>query len=96
MTYHESLPITQADLDNGFYTNTAEGDGSANTDGDGIGAPAVESDENDTVNANQNPSIATVKYFADIDDKALTTEYTTVGEGINYTITLTNDGNRTM
>ncbi|WP_411893779.1 beta strand repeat-containing protein, partial [Winogradskyella sp. A2] len=41
------------------------------------------------------PSIATVKTFADIDGGALT-EYTTVGQVINYTITLTNDGNVTV
>ncbi|MCP4081822.1 MAG: hypothetical protein GY743_16405, partial [Planctomycetaceae bacterium] len=94
-TYTASHTVTQADLDNGSYTNTAEGDGSADTDGDGTGDTAVDSDEDETVNANQSPSISTVKDFADIDGGALT-EYDTVGQLINYTITLTNDGNVTV
>ncbi|MCA0133958.1 DUF7507 domain-containing protein, partial [Winogradskyella alexanderae] len=52
-TYTASHTVTQADLDLGFYTNTAEGDGSADTDGDGTGDTAVDSDESETVNANQ-------------------------------------------
>jgi uncharacterized repeat protein (TIGR01451 family) len=94
-TYTATYTVTQADIDNGSYTNLAEGSGSADTTGDGSGDTLVESDEDETVNATQTTSIATVKTFANIDGGSATA-YATVGELINYTISLTNDGNVTV
>ena len=56
----------------------------------------MEDDEGETVDATQTPSIATLKTATDIDGVAMPTTYDMVGDIINYTITLTNDGNVTV
>ncbi len=97
-TFTGSYILTQADIDAGGVTNQATATGT-----DPNGDPVTDDSDDDSPLEDeptvtplpQNPSIATVKTFANIDGGALT-EYTTVGQVINYTITLENDGNVTV
>ncbi|MEF3079945.1 DUF7507 domain-containing protein, partial [Winogradskyella poriferorum] len=69
-TYIVSHTVTQTDLDNGSYTNTAEADGSADTTNDGSGDTPVDNDESETVNGIESPSIEAVKTVAITNDVA--------------------------
>ncbi|MDG4714436.1 beta strand repeat-containing protein, partial [Winogradskyella marincola] len=69
-TYTVSHTVTQADLDNGSYTNTAEADGSADTTNDGSGDTPVDNDDSETVNGIEDPSIEAVKTVAITNDVA--------------------------
>ncbi len=72
--------ITQADLDSGFVTNSAFANGTFN--GNNITSEPV----NETVTANQYPTLLTVKI-------ASPTTYSSVGENITYTYNVNNTGN---
>ncbi|MCA0151581.1 beta strand repeat-containing protein, partial [Winogradskyella vincentii] len=93
-TYTATHTVTQADIDNGSYTNTAEGEGLADTDNDGTGDATVESDESETLNASQNPSIELTK------TSAITTDVgpagASLGDEITYTFSVDNTGNVTI
>jgi uncharacterized repeat protein (TIGR01451 family) len=82
-TFTATYVITQADLDNGSVTNTVTAEGE-DTNGD----PVTDSDSA-TVTAIQNPEITVTK-------TADPTTYDTVGDVIEYTITVTNTGNVTV
>ena len=60
-TFSASHTITQQDIDNGDYVNVATGSGLADTNGDGSGDTPVSEDDTETVDANQNPAVETVK-----------------------------------
>ncbi|PHN00648.1 DUF7507 domain-containing protein, partial [Flavilitoribacter nigricans] len=100
--YTAAHTITQDDIDDGLYTNTATVNGVADTNGDGdgndagVGDVAVTDSDDETVNAAQDPSIQTTKSFTNIDGNPAFTEYSAVGQHINYEIMLTNDGNVTI
>ena len=72
--------MTQADLDAGFYANTACVD-------DGAGGAAEQCAE--TVPADQNPALSITKV-------ATEQSFDAVGDVINYTIVATNTGNVTL
>ncbi|WP_245949318.1 DUF7507 domain-containing protein [Echinicola strongylocentroti] len=80
LTYNTAYLSTQADLDNGVVTNVATAEGRTPNSYLLI--------DRDTANvpAEQTPSLELVK-TADVD------EYSSVGEVINYTLTVTNTGN---
>jgi gliding motility-associated-like protein/uncharacterized repeat protein (TIGR01451 family) len=82
-TFIATYVITQADLDNGSVTNTVTAEGE-DTNGD----PVMDSDS-ETVTAIQNPEITVTK-------TADQTTYDTLGDIIEYTITVTNTGNVTV
>ncbi|MCA1800652.1 MAG: DUF11 domain-containing protein, partial [Actinobacteria bacterium] len=82
-TYNESYTITQADLDNGSVTNTANAAGE-DTNGD-----PVSDNDSATVNATQNPQITVTK-------TANPVTYSAVGDIIDYTIVVENTGNVTV
>jgi len=82
-TFIATYVITQADLDNGSVTNTVTAEGE-DTNGD----PVTDSDS-ETVTAIQNPEITVTK-------TADPTTYDTVGDIIEYTITVENTGNVTV
>ncbi len=84
--YEASYEITQSDLNRGFYTNTAEGSGSADTNGDGLGDTDVTDSDSETVNANQQPNLAVSK-------TASPTTFNSVGQETTYTIVVENSGN---
>ncbi|RIH64360.1 hypothetical protein D1164_14815 [Mariniphaga sediminis] len=89
--YSASYEITQADLNNGSFTNTAEGSGSADTDGDSVGDTPVSGNDSETVNAVQDASIAVSKTLSPAGQT-----YDAVGDIITYEITLSNTGNVTV
>jgi len=75
--------VTQADLDAGQVLNNAEADG---TPAGGVLAPAS---AQETVNGTQAPGLAIAK-------TALTTDFTAVGDMIDYSYEVTNTGNVTI
>ncbi|MEO8273270.1 MAG: DUF11 domain-containing protein, partial [Chloroflexota bacterium] len=81
ITCTASHAVTQADLDAGSYLNTACAD-----DGEG---GALEDCDSVTTPGDQNPSL-------DIEKLATESGFDSVGDVINYTITVTNDGNVTL
>ncbi|HTK44088.1 MAG TPA: hypothetical protein VL749_01890, partial [Patescibacteria group bacterium] len=76
-----SHTVTQEDLDNGIYLNTACAN---DTDG-----PAAEVCDDEDTPGEQNPELAITK---DVTE----TIYTAVGQVLHYTITVTNVGNVTL
>ena len=93
-TYTVSYTVTQADLDNGSYTNTAEADGSADTTNDGSGDTPVDNDESETVNGIESPSLEAVKVVAISND--VLPAGASLGDELTYTITVENTGNVTL
>jgi uncharacterized repeat protein (TIGR01451 family) len=83
LTCTGSHTITQADLDAGFYGNTATANGSGPQD------QPVSDEASTSVNADQNPHMTLTKHA----DK---TSYNAVGQVIHYTLEVTNDGNVTL
>ena len=75
--------VTQNDLDVGFVTNNATAFVSV------PGTDGLRSSDTVTINAAQNPHLALVKH-------ANRTTFDVAGDTINYTYTLTNDGNVTL
>ncbi|PHN00564.1 beta strand repeat-containing protein, partial [Flavilitoribacter nigricans] len=97
--YTAAHTITQDDIDDGLYTNTATVNGVADTNGDGdgndagVGDVAVTDSDDETVNATQAPSIMLTKTANNIDGVASPTTYDAVGDVVNYDIAVLNDGN---
>ncbi len=83
MTCTGDYTVTQADIDAGSVTNTATATG---TPSGGTLAPATDME---TVNADQMPSLATVK-------TAMTADYDAVGDVVSYEYEVTNTGNVTI
>ncbi len=81
-TFSATYVITQADLDRGYFKNTATVTGY-----DPDGSPVTDDDE-ETVDALQNADITI--------EKAADREYAAVGDVIAYIITVTNEGNVTL
>ena len=75
--------VTQADLDAGSVTNIANASG---TPADGTLPPATDTA---TVDGTQSPALTTVK-------RALTLDFTAVGDVLNYEYDVTNTGNVTI
>jgi uncharacterized repeat protein (TIGR01451 family) len=73
--------VTQDDLDNGVYLNTACAN---DTDG-----PAAEVCDDEDTPGEQNPALAITKDVAEV-------EFTDVGQVLHYTIVVTNVGNVTL
>ncbi|MDN3205969.1 DUF7507 domain-containing protein, partial [Algoriphagus sediminis] len=81
-TYATGYRTTQADLDRGFFTNTAR------VNGNSAAGPMVEQRDSETVNAVQNPSWTITK-----SSTTSPNEYDAVGDVLTYEIALTNTGN---
>ena len=75
--------VTQADVDAGTVTNIAEVSG---TPTDGTLAPV---NDTETVGGRQSPELAIAK-------RALTTDFTAVGDLLDYVYAVTNRGNTTI
>ncbi len=80
------LTIDQADLDDGSVTNSAT---ASTTFGPLPGTPVISPPSSETTDAATDPSLQIVK-------TADRTDFTTVGEVITYTLTVTNNGNQTI
>ncbi|MGB4847852.1 MAG: hypothetical protein WBP41_08035 [Saprospiraceae bacterium] len=89
--YNASHTVSQLDLDNGHYMNVATGNGSADTNGDGIGDTPVTDNDPEIINAVQSPSLNVVKTCTTIPNT-----YDAVGDVLTFSITMTNDGNVTI
>ena len=83
VTCTATYTVTQADLDAGEVINNASADG---TPAGGTLTPAT---ANETVDGTQSPAL-------DIAKTALTTDYTAVGDTIDYSYLVTNTGNVTI
>ena len=99
MIFTATYAITQDDIDAGAVTNQAI---ATADDPDGMEV-SDESDNDDplggdptTTTLNQTPDILTQKSFTDINGDPTITEYSAVGNEINYEITVTNTGNVTI
>ncbi len=81
--------LTQADINAGIFSNTATASGIynnvANTDTD-----------DDEQRLTRIPEISTVKTFTDINGNPALTQYSSLNDVINYTITVQNTGNVTI
>jgi len=84
LTCTGTYTVTQADIDAGSVTNIADANG--NAAGGGTLPPAS---DDETVDAAQAPSMDIVK-------TALTTDYTNVGDTLDYEYVVTNTGNTTI
>lgn len=82
-TFTGTYIITQADMDNGGFTNTASASGQ---DIDGVD---VDDTDDVTANASQDPTISIEK---DLDEQG----YVQAGDVLTYTLTVTNTGNLTL
>ena len=80
LTCTASHTITQGDLDDGFVTNVAFATGT-DTNGD----PVVSPDDEETVDADQNPALSIVKTASPLT-------YDEVGDVIDYSYLVTNTG----
>ncbi|GGF30705.1 DUF7507 domain-containing protein [Echinicola rosea] len=78
--FSASYTVTQADIDNGSYTNTAS------ASGEPAGGDLNDISDDETVPANQEPAWTIEKSTEEIN-------YTQVGQVLNYTIEVTNTGN---
>ena len=90
-TFTATHTITQQDLDNGNYTNTATGNGLGDIDGDNNGEAPVTDNDPETILAIQTSSIDVVKTSTTAPNN-----YDMVGDVLTYSITLTNNGNVTV
>ena len=99
IVFTATYTITQADIDAGGVTNQAIATGD---DPDGMEVTDQSDDDNPlqdeptTTTLDQTPDILTEKSFTDINGDAGITEYSAVGNEINYEITVTNTGNVTI
>ncbi|MEP3889063.1 MAG: hypothetical protein ABJN69_01275 [Hellea sp.] len=75
--------VTQDDIDAGFVTNIADATGTP------AGGTLASAGDTETVNGTQSPALTTVK-------TALTTEFTMVGDTLDYEYLVTNTGNTTI
>jgi len=87
-TFTEIYTVAQDDIDQGFFTNTATTRGTYSND-QGESIPVDEASDEETVYAQQNPSIQLRK-------EAETEGPVKIGDVITYTITVTNNGNLTI
>jgi uncharacterized repeat protein (TIGR01451 family) len=84
-TYEATYSITQADLDRGFFTNTASANGTYNN-ADGDPTPMMEASDDETVRVDADPSWTVTK-------TADPATYDAVNDVITYEITVENTGN---
>ncbi len=90
-TFTATYTITQDDINNGSFTNTATVTGNPP-----FGDPVTDSDSETVSGPDPAPFIHIVKSIADINGNPSITEYSQVGDIITYSFTVTNTGNVTL
>src|SRR5690606_29449250 len=93
-TFTTTYTVTQSDLDNGSVLNTATATGD-DPDGTPVDPEDPEDGEVETP-ATQEPSFTILKELVSINGDAGISSFETVGDVLEYTITVTNTGNVTL
>jgi uncharacterized repeat protein (TIGR01451 family) len=89
-TFTASYTLTQSDINNGSFLNTATTTGTPPT------GPDVEDEDDDTQTLPPAPSIALVKTGTQVLDVVAPSGVANVGDQITYTFAVTNTGNVTL
>jgi len=89
MTCMATYTVTQTDIDNGTFTNTAVSTGTADTTDSANGDTVTSNTSTATVNATQSPSLTITK-------SASPTAVSAAGQTVTYSFLVTNTGNTTL